>query len=271
MKRRWHRRISLIVCALSGLFLATAVFSQATDTPPQRTVEDGWQVVNTDAEDDLESRYVVFIPLEDGSILEVAGGADVVWFPSEDSEGVYTGQSLIPLQDVDTQATLTLVDDETRSVTSVTKTGALTLESEIQYVRSDLRFEVWVEQSRDLSEYTLFGPCLGVELRDSPRTFSRVDPILPVLLDEDTGTLILGLTTLTGDGGTYERVSESPFGAFTQVISQTAIVDASTIALSYHAIADNRDDCEVVYVSVFVPFDGDFETLFEAAAELAEE
>jgi hypothetical protein len=46
-----------------------------------------------------------------------------------------------------------------------------------------------------------------------------------------------------------------------QVITETITVSDDSIAYNYHAIADERDDCEMIYEAALVPFDGDFESL----------
>lgn len=268
-----HPTIRMLIAGLLAVLASTGIVAQGAEDSREGLMAKGWRVVIPEAEGAAsEPRYVVFLTLNDGEMmLEVGGGADVIWIRSEDDEAIYSGSPLVTVEGIDSEASLELIDEETRSVTSVTRTGVLSLESEVATIRTDIVFEIWVEASRELTEYSMFGPCLGVELRDPPRTFSRRDLILPVAVDDVAGTLTVGRVILTGGDGAYERIEESPFGTFTQVITHTALLSEEMIALTYQAIANDRDDCEVTYEATYIPFDGDFDALFEAAVALVED
>ncbi|RMF77211.1 MAG: hypothetical protein D6737_18445 [Chloroflexi bacterium] len=229
-----------------------------------------WTDLDDDASDEGAETFVVFLSPDDGAtLIEVARGADVVYTLSDD--GLYSGATLVPAA-VDFAATLEVIDEDTRQVMSVTRTGALTFETNLQYDRSDVAFGVWVEGERDLMEYTMFAECLGREDGSPPSAFATPDPILPIAIDDEAGTLTIGGDlVLSGGGGVYERVDEAPFGQFTQVITQTATVSDDSIAFTYHAIADGRDDCEVRYETTFVPFDADYEALLERGDMLGDD
>ena len=178
---------------------------------------------------------------------------------------------MIPTDVYDFEATLEIIDEDTRQVASVTTSGAMTFESNLLFERSDLEFGVWVEGERNLSEYSMFAECMGRVGVEPPGAFAEPDPILPIRVDDEAGTLTIGNTMLTGEGGEYELVEEGEFGQFTQVITQKASVSEDAITFTYHAVADERDDCELHYETTFTPFDGDYEALMARAAELGAE
>ncbi|GEM_PF-3485821 len=262
-------RTMLILVGLTTGIAGMTVNAQgdSPDAPPM-TVNLWLEVDPEVVEGDTSADGTLLLEVDEDTLLAVVGGADVVY--TRDTGDVYVGTPLIDLG-IDSEATLTFVDEDTVETTAVTRTGTLTLESSRTLARSELSAQVWIESERDLEEYSMFAECMGRTAVSPPGAFARPDAILPVRVDDDAGELLLGNVLLTGGGGAYERVTESPFGTFTQVITQTATVSDSQIMLTYYAVADERDDCEVRYTSVFIPFDGDFDALFARADELAAE
>jgi hypothetical protein len=263
----------LILMLVFAVGASCLMAQEATEVPSESGVTaEAWLVTDLDEEEseDAVARYVVFLTLDDGdTLIEVAAGEDVIYTKGED--GLYSGAPLIPTDRYEFEATLEVVDDDTYQVASAIKTGSLTFESNLLFERSDLEFGVWVEGERNLTEYSMFAECMGRVGVEPPGAFAEPDPILLIRVDDEAGTLTIGNTVLAGGGGAYELVEEGEFGQFTQVVTQTASVSEASIAFTYHAIADERDDCELHYETTFTPFDGDFEALMARAEELGAE
>lgn len=259
----------LLLLALPALSLTGPLAAQ--EATPEASADglitvSGW--ITTEADEDApdDPVYTIFLDLADGeTILEIGTGADVVY--TRQADGTYSGAPLVPTDAYTLEATLEIVDDETRQSNSTLSSTAFTSETSRMYTRSDAAFSIWVEGDRTLTEYSLFAECLGLTSATPPRTFATADPIVPVRIDEEAGLLWIGDWELTGSG-TYTRETEEPFGQFNRVTTEVAVVDPGAIQFSYHAIADERDDCELRYTSIYTPFDGDLEALLGRAIEL---
>ncbi len=219
-------------------------------------------------DEDGEPRYVAFLFLDDGTIVEAGLGADVIYTPVDD--GTYSGEPLVPAG-YEFAATLQLIDDETIQVASTITSGVFSTESNITYSLTDLEAGIWIEYPRDVIEFSKFGECMGRLDAEPPGAFTDSDPILPIVIDEEAGEFWLGPHILTGGDGSYELEVTGEFGQFTDVTTRTATVVDDTIAFRYHSIAAERDDCEMIYESTYSRFDGDFAALFERVNDMGAE
>ena len=226
-----------------------------------------WLAADSNADADAEPRYVAFFFLDDDTIIEAGFGADVIYTPSDD--GTYNGAPLVPAG-FEFSATLEIVDDQTITVASTTSSGVFSTEANITYTLTDLEAGIWIENPREVLEFSKFGECMGRIDASPPGAFTDSDPIVPIVIDEEAGEFWVGPHILTGGDGSYELEVEGMFGQFADVTTRTATVDADGIAFRYHSIADGRDDCEMTYESTYSRFDGDFEALFMRVEEMIE-
>jgi len=251
----------IILCAATETIIA-----QDDDMPDN--LYSAWTVTDLLAEDGDEpiENLVAFLHIDEETILEVWTGADVIYTLQDD--GTYSGANLLPVG-YDFSATLTIIDEDTYETFSEISSGTFTTETNLLYERTEIEIGVWIEPERDLQEFSLFGDCMGRVDVSPPLAFSQPDPILTILIDEDAGELVLGENVLTGSG-TYELEEEDTFGQFARVTTQTAVVSEDAIDFSFYSIADSRDDCELIYETQFLPFDGDYEDFFDLVEEISE-
>jgi len=256
--------ILLMLLIAPGLLLAQTDDDETEDTGVTVPL---WLATEADAEDDAAPRYVAFFFLDDGTIMEAGFGADVVYTPSDD--GTHGGAPLVP-SGFEFSATLELVDDETIVVTWETTSGIFSTESHITYTVTDLEAGIWIENPREVIEFSKFAECMGRLDAQPPGAFTDSDPILPLVIDEEAGELWRGPHILTGGGGSYALETVGEFGDLADITTQTATVADDTITFRYHSIAGERDDCEMIYESTYSRFDGDFDALFSRVDELLE-
>lgn len=267
------RRSTVLMIGLVLLFSlsAASVFAQeaASETDASRLRGTIWLRSDPERPDD-EPAPVLFVPIdEDGTLIMVEDGLDVLYTPLDEMS--YSGAMLIPTDLFTYEATLTLMDEERRESTSTTTTSFSNSTRTLIYLRGDQEFEIWSEVERTVIEYSMFQECMGVANLRLGSTWTDTDPLLPLQLDEEAGSLMIGRRVFEGAGGSFERVQEAPFGQFTQVITETATLNDAELLLRYHAIADERDDCEMIYEARYLPFDGDYAALFAAIEARAEE
>jgi hypothetical protein len=167
-------------------------------------------------------------------------------------------------------ATLEIVDDNTMQSESLTETSNFTSEASLLYERIEGTLSLFVEGEREIVEFSQFQECLGRTGGEVGGAWTRSDLLVPIQITENA--LMWDQLTFEGGGGVYINVRTEEFGSFENVITQTFTGTAeSGFEFSYHAIADGRDDCEMIYNSSYSPFDGDFEAIFAIAAELSED
>ncbi len=261
---------SALIFLIMLLFSSTIFAQDEDETDNDSHRASAWIVIDLTAEDDDDESatvYASFLELEDGSLLEVWSGEDVLYSPNDD--GTYSGATLYPAE-YEFEATLTIIDEDTIETMSVIDTGTFTIETNLSYERTDFDIGIYTEFERDLQEYSLFGECMGRIDNSPPLAFAQPDPILVILIDEDAGEMIIGEHMLVGDGTTFELEEEGMFGQFEQITTQIAIVSEDAIDFTYYSIADNRDDCELRYETQYVPFDGDFANFFTQLESLIE-
>lgn len=258
--------VLLLLIAVLDVGIVTA---QDDDDAPETVTAALWERVNLEAEPDAEAVpvYVVFLASDDATtLLEVAYGADVLW--TRQGDGTYSGTSLVPTDAYEFTATLEVVDADTMQAMSLLNYGNFASELHLEFRRSDFEAEVWVEARRDLTEYTLFGPCLGLESTSPPGAYANPDPIVAVWLDEDAGELVIGENVYLGGGGTFSRETLGTFGTFEQVTTETVLVSEGQLDLDFYSVAGERDDCELRFTSTYIPYDGDMAALMERAAAI---
>lgn len=263
--------VLIIGLVLLLLLSAASVFAQEAtpETDASRLRGTIWLRTDPERPDD-EPAPVLFITIdEDGTLIEVEDGLDVLYTPIDETS--YSGAMLIPTDLFTFEAALTLMDEERREVVSTTTTSFSHSTRTLIYLRGEQEFEVWSEVERTVIEYSLFQECMGVSNLRLGSTWTATDPLLPLRLDEESGSLVIGRRTFAGADGSFERVQEAPFGQFTQVITETATLSDAELLLRYHAITDERDDCEMIYEARYAPFDGDYAALFAAIEARAEE
>ena len=234
-----------------------------------------WQVTRLDEagnpeeplDPDAPANKVAILELDEGNtLLFVWAGPDIIYALQND--GTYSGSLLVPSPTYTFTATLEMVDEDTMTSYSVTDTGRFTSETTIVYERTEVEIVIFTELDRTIVEYSQYAECLG-RVGDVGRAWTTSDLLVPFQIGEDT--LIWSQEVFTGDGATFINEKTQPLGAFENIITQTFIGNAEGFDFSYYAIADGRDDCEMIYESSYVPFDEDFTTLFERAAAETEE
>jgi hypothetical protein len=243
-----------------SLSLALAAHAQTDEEAPDGIITaEAWQFTDLD-DDTAEPGMVLFLTLDEGdTLIEVAAGEDLIYTRVDDQS--YSVAPLIPTDAYEYEGTLTVVDADTRQLAAVTTTGSFTFESNLEFTRTDLTYEVWSETERTVSEYSLFQECMGRTNVTPGEAWTTPDPLVPIRVDDEA--LYIGSKAYPGGGGSYELVSEAQFGQFPEVITETITVAEDAITYNYHAIADERDDCEMIYEAALVPFDGDYEALLE--------
>ena len=259
------RRLTIIVIAIILLITVLPATAQDEETPSVAPV---WLAAD-EADDTDQPRYVTFLFLDDGeTILEVGFGADVIY--TLEADGTYSGAPLVP-NGYEFSATLTLLDDQSIHVASETSSGIFTNESDLTYTLADMTASIWLENPREIIDFSKFGECIGREPIDPPGAFADADPILLLFIDEDTGELRRGPEILTGDGTTFEVEIEGEFGEYADVTTLTAVVNEDTIDFTYYSIAGGRADCVMHYVSSYTLFDGDVAGVMERIEAMEEE
>lgn len=264
------RTLSLLIIIVILCLTSTLIMSQDTDDEEREAVTATlWFAKEEDSDADDEPRYVAFLFMNDSeTIVEAGFGADVLYHLGDD--GLYSGQMLVPSA-FEFTATLEIIDDETIQVSSETTSGTFTTASDITYTLTEIEANIWIENPREIIEFSKFGECMGRDLPDPPGAFADADPILPIIIDDEVGELRLGPHVLLGGGDAYELEVEGQFGQFPDVTTRTAIVGDESIDFSYYSIADGRDDCEMIYESSYVLYDGDFEAMMEQINDMSEE
>ena len=259
------RRSCIVVISIVLLYSFVSALAQDAEEPG---VAPAW-LATDEAGDADQPRYVIFLFLDDGeTILEAGFGADVIY--TLEADGTYSGTPLVP-NGFDFSATLTLIDDQTIQVVSETSSGIFTTESDITYTLTDVQAGIWIENPREIIDFSKFGECIGREPIAAPGGFADSDPILPLFIDGETGELRRGPEILTGDGTTFEVEIDGEFGEYTDITTLTAIVDEETIDFTYYSIAGGREDCVMHYVSSYTLFDGDVAGVFERVEAMVED
>lgn len=268
----------LIICCLIcvGVGVPMTSWAQEDDELPTYTA---WQVTRLDEDGNPEegsdseapANTVAVLELDEGNtLLIVWAGPDILYELQED--GTYSGHELVDATTYEFSATLEVLDDDTMTSYSVTETERFTFETTIIYERTDAELMVYTELDRTVIEYTQFTDCLGAS-GEVGRAWITSDLLVPFQISEDS--LIWNEQVFTGGGGSYVSERTQPFASFENFITQTFTGTADGFDYEYHAIANERDDCEMIYESSYVPFDHDFEALYgraeTEAAELAED
>ena len=228
--------------------------------------EDGEPVEADDA--DEPATEVVVVPMDDGdTLLIIWTGIDIIYTIQDD--GTYSGAELYAGGGYEFTATLEIIDEDTLQGHSVVDTGNFESERTLLYERvEDSSIQLFTENERTIVEFTQFTDCLG---RDGTvgTAWTRSDLLVPIAFDE--AGLFWNKLQFDGGGGVFINERTQEFGSFENVITQTFTGNAEDgFDFSYEAIADGRDDCEMIYESSYTPFDGDFESIFGRAEELAE-
>ena len=208
----------------------------------------------------------LFLSPDDGAtLIEVTRGEDLLYTQLADNS--YSVVPLFPTADYQYIGTLAILDADTRELNATTTTGTFSFDSHLKFERTDLDYTVWMETERTVSEYSMFQECMGRTDVTPPAAWTTPDPLVPIRVDDEAGTLYIGSDAYTGGGGSYQRVTDAAFGQFQQVITETVTMTAdNAITFEFHAIADERDDCEMIYEATLVPFDGDYAALMAAAS-----
>lgn len=264
-----YKKICLFIIVLVGVMGVGWVGAQDDDELELPITAVAWQRIDSNAPPDFdgEPAYVVFLESDDGATLyEIEAGVDTIY--TRNTDGSYSAAPLMPTDAYELTATLVNVNDDTRRVHALLNYGNFASERNLDYLRTEIVYELWVEQERELTEYSMFGECLGLVDATPPRTYARPDPIVPIRFDEEEGTLYLGNLMLSGGPVTYMREEEDTFGIFGRVTTETAIVSEGRIEWTFHSIADERDDCELRFNATYVYFDGDYAALMERAISL---
>lgn len=233
-----------------------------------------WQVTRLDEAGDPEppldpdapAQEVLMFELNEGAtLLIVWTGSDILYTLQDD--GTFSGTELVPRSTYTFTATLEMVDEDTFMSYSVTETERFTSETTIIYERTENEYALYTELERTIVEYSQFTDCLGRE-GDVGGAWTRSDLLVPIQIGEDT--LVWNQLVFEGGADSFINERTQPFGGFENMITQTFTGTEEGFEFSYHAIADGRDDCEMIYESSYAPFDGDFDALYARAEALVE-
>ncbi len=270
----------LLICCLCLVVVGVPMTTWAQDDDgkdlPTYTA---WQVTRLDEDGNPEEALdpeapgntIAVLNLDEGdTLLIVWAGPDIIYELQDD--GTYSGHELVDSPTYEFSGTLEIIDEDTMSSYSVTETERFTFETTIIYNRTDAELVVFTELDRTVIEYTQFTDCLGAS-GEVGRAWVTPDLLVPFQIGESS--LIWNEQVFTGGGGSYMSERTQPFASFENIITQTFTGTVEGFDYEYHAIANERDDCEMIYESSYVPFDQDFEALYsradEQAAELAED
>lgn len=265
------RKMLFAVICLALLGVPT-VMAQDDESPALET--SAWQVSLFDEEGEPRvvdeaalPEVIVFLSLDDGeTLIAVWSGPDVIYTLEDD--GTYSGTTLID-ESYEFTAMIEVVDENTMEGKSVSVYGSREYMTSLLYERlEDVEAVIYTESERDIIEFTQFGECLGRTDATVGRAWSVPELLVPFQIGEDS--LIFARREFVDTGGSFESVQTTEFGTFENVITETFTPMAdNSFEYRYHAIAGARDDCEMIYESTFMPFDGDIEPLFERADALA--
>jgi hypothetical protein len=267
----------LALTLIAGLLLAGGVL-YAQEDPDTFYEVPLWNVIEledgepVDPEENTLPLTVAFLSLDEGdTLIAVWAGPDIVYTLNED--GTYAGATLIP-EPYEFEATLEVIDETTMQSASVLNAGAFTSETTYRYELSDDApvARIYTEGERTIEEYSQFQECMGRTDVEVGSAWTTPDLLIPIVVDLEEGLMIWDQREFIGDdGGQGTHVETTEFGTLQNVITRT-FHPAGDYAFDfrYHAIAGERDDCEMIYQSTFTPFDGDFEALFARAEELGD-
>lgn len=203
---------------------------------------------------------VAFLEYDDG-VIAVWPGADILF--TETEEG-FAGALLTPDPDITVTSTLQIVDATTRREIRQTSLFGMEQISYITYTLTDETIEIWSESDRNFLETTLLGTCLGRTSVTLSFGWAAPDVLMPIQFADD-GTLIMNYHQYVG--GVHEEVSvrEGVGRVTTTTVRRSVEVGAGSIGFRLHGTIDGRDDCEMIYTSVFTPFDANYDALIGRA------
>ncbi len=272
-----------VVLLISIFGLCVVVQAQdATGTPTESTDEtlhhvQAWRATYTDeageALTDAETGEsvgtdVAFLEF-DGGIISVWPGADFIY--TGDDEAGYSGHFLIADPDIDVTTTLQIIDEDTRREVQSTNLFGTEQLSYITYTRTDDEIEIWSESERNFIETTMLGECLGLMSVNLSFGWVAPDVLMPIRFEED-GSVLMDYRVY--EGGENVDSSTRPMtdgSTTTTVVTRTVDAGESTIEFRLHGIIDERDDCEMIYESIFTPFDADFDSIMTRAEAIGAE
>ena len=258
------------------LMLVSPLIAVAQDDDDEILSYSVWVVTDVDAEvdavedDSVLPNEVVVISLDDGeTLLIIWAGSDIIYTRQDD--GTYSGAELVAGGGYEFEATLEIIDDNTMQSDSVVQTGSFTSETTLRYALvedEDIAAQLYVEGEREIVEFSQFQECLGRTDVTVGRAWTRSDLLVPMRFTDDG--LIWNEMVFEGGGGVYINERTEEFSSFENLITQTfTATGEGNFDYNSHAIADGRDDCEMIYNSSYAPFDGDFEAIFAMAEELS--
>lgn len=211
------------------------------------------------------------LPLYVGFIQDNATGIlisdfDTVYTPT--GEGTYAATLLVETRYLDYSGSLTVIDENTMLATDIYSNSVRDVFVYFLLERVDEPYTIYRERERELTEYSQFAACLGQWNAEPPPIYLQLDPL--VLIRANATELEWNQTLYQRTDDTYSRESTMSQGRFKLRITEVFRFTGPTLTYTYHAIADERDDCELIYVSYFTPFEGDFAELFAAAEALSD-
>jgi hypothetical protein len=223
-----------------------------------------WRAINVGAPAIPDSR-VLFLDIDENTTIEVWNGPDLV-YQRAGGAGPFTGTALLPPPYDSFEATLDILDATTRASTSIGTGGVMTYESSYQYLLTDEEYVLVTEINRRVLDYSMLSTCIGFDVTVPGRTWITPDPLIPLRLDNETGTLYLGNKGYTGSGFYTEITTEpTPTGSLETIFS-IAITGDQVAYIRYESTLDGRADCRIVYESMLIPYNGDLATLFADTA-----
>ena len=222
-------------------------------------------------DDSVPPVWTAILSSEDGAVMIAAAmGADVL-FIRDDDTGDYAGSQLVP-GGADFGSTLHITGPDTMEETATISYGAFDDHYLLSYTRVEgVTAQFWSEVERSFSDVGFFGPCLGRTDADPGPGWSNPDPIIPVIFG-DEGSLTIDDLEFSGGGGSFVNESLREAGQSSIATTRTVtLVSDTEIEFTFEMVLDERDDCQVIYTSTWVPFDGDVDALVARAESLGTE
>jgi hypothetical protein len=215
-------------------------------------------------DEDSEPVRLTFWVSEDGSQMVGVQHLEDLYFVQTDS-GEYTGGYLYTMSEgYEYTSTLTVI-----SPTEMREEAEITIfdcsrTSTRRYERADDGdSQIWMETVREVENDSLLGPCLGRELVRRPPWLEYPDFLITVTIDEEAGTALIDDREYEGGGGEFVNIQDDTDDEYLpQLTTRTfTMTSDDTATFRLHAIANGRDDCQIIYTGALVLFDGDLDTL----------
>jgi hypothetical protein len=228
--------------------------------------EDGEVLTDPDTGEPLWESIAAFVPFE-GGFISVWPGPNM--FYTGTPEDGFTGTFLVSDPGIEIEGEFWFVDANIRRETRDFCVFGMCDVRHYLYTRTDDVLEIWSEGPRSFLNISMLGDCIGVDNPQVSRGWSDPDLLMPFSFEAD-GTIVM-------DGRVYEHDDDcgmcneeiGPIGTDgVIVVERSMVVTSGVINFRVEGKIDDRDDCTMLHVSDFIPFDGDIVMLLQRAEEI---